>query len=282
MINQDTADNRIYQWWCAAPIKAKGSCTRNFCWFEVQPCHRGEHAFPSAIDGRVSASLGCGHDNHYDYHYNIFSIYFRARMKNKGSVWTRWLITAFGPILGSVTGIEKECLSAVTKFQNLQLAEELANFQCFHNAFTTVSPFFNGSVGLGLRFAFWLIGSVVQLRRNESKSWFKDMGLVHNCVKILEVNLISLASTDLVQVHTSVDFCFYGLWATWPCLLSVVFSCECCKPLCIAKLAVACSPRSKMHGIFCFRRLRRAALPKLPARSSEDPRCAGLSSVVSK
>ena len=68
------------------------------------------------------------------------------------------------------TGIEKECLSAVTKFQNLQLAEELANFQCFHNAFTTVSPFFNGSVGLGLRFAFWLIGSVVQLRRNESKS----------------------------------------------------------------------------------------------------------------
>ena len=154
--------------------------------------------------------------------------------------------------------------------------------QCFHNAFTTVSPFFNGSVGLGLRFAFWLIGSVVQLRRNESKSWFKDMGLVHNCVKILEVNLISLASTDLVQVHTSVDFCFYGLWATWPCLLSVVFSCECCKPLCIAKLAVACSPRSKMHGIFCFRRLRRAALPKLPARSSEDPRCAGLSSVVSK
>ena len=167
MINQDTADNRIYQWWCAAPIKAKGSCTRNFCWFEVQPCHRGEHAFPSAIDGRVSASLGCGHDSHYDYHYNIFSIYFRARMKNKGSVWTRWLITAFGPILGSVTGIEKECLSAVTKFQNLQLAEELANFQCFHNAFTMLSP---QSPLFSMVPLAWVWGSLSGL----SEAWFSS------------------------------------------------------------------------------------------------------------
>ena len=38
------------------------------------------------------------------------------------------------------TGIEKECLSAVTKFQNLQLAEELSkNLQTF-NAFRMLSP----------------------------------------------------------------------------------------------------------------------------------------------
>lgn len=41
------------------------------------------------------------------------------------------------------TGIEKECLSAVTEFQNLQLAElaELANFQCFQ-CFHHSLPFF--------------------------------------------------------------------------------------------------------------------------------------------
>ena len=49
------------------------------------------------------------------------------------------------------TGIEKECLSAVTQdFRTCRLQKNLQTFK----AFTTVSPFFNPSAGLGVEVRF--------------------------------------------------------------------------------------------------------------------------------